>query len=169
MVVISPNSGVLVLPRQMNPAALNFAAQICVTGRDKVRVAQKPRPHVKRVASVGRSEIFHKKGDPAERPVGNYSTLRLRASLIEQRGDYRIQLRVERFDAIDCGVDQFERRNPALTDQIGLSNRVEVNLDPSFARLLAPVGWRPFNFTNAFTYILEPLEECIYHLSLTTK
>jgi hypothetical protein len=51
----------------------------------------------------------------------------LRASLIEQRDDYRIQLRVERFDASDCGVDQFKRRNPALTDQLGLSNRVKVS------------------------------------------
>ena len=106
--------------------------------RDEARVTQKLHPHIERVAAVGRAEILHQEGDAAERSVGNCATLCLRASLLEQRDDYRIQLRVKRLDASNCCVDQVQRRSPALPDQLGLSNRIKV----SKLILHSPASWR---------------------------
>jgi hypothetical protein len=88
-------------------------------------IAQHTGAAVLRSTGQRRAEILQEQRHTEERAVAVLTARQLRAGVIEQRDDHRVERRIDPFDGVDRRVEQFLRRTLLRAHQLGLSGRVE--------------------------------------------
>ena len=72
---------------------------------------------------VPASKVLQQKRYAAKRPVGRPAA-RLCHRALKAAMDHRVELGVEAFDPLNCGLNQFKRRYFTATDKLGLRGGV---------------------------------------------
>ena len=106
-----PSSGVLVRPMHTKPASRNARARCRCDRRGSPRPSAAPMPSWYGSPSTAESRSLNRIGTPRNGPSGS-GPRGLRACLVVERVDDRVELAVQLLDAVDRGVDELERVTP---------------------------------------------------------
>ena len=114
----------LVLPTNTKPASRKRAASHESASARKPEVAQEAHALVVRRALTAQTRSLTTNGTPRNGP----SAGSVASALLEQRVDHRVELAVERLDALDRALHELARRHLPGADEVGLGGGVEMRI-----------------------------------------
>jgi len=120
-----PSSGVFVFPMKDEAGGAELGGQVGVIVLDPAGITEETHAFVHRVAGRVAGQVLEEERHPAEGSVGKRGVGGLRARLVEERVDHRVELGVELLDARDGGVGELGRRDLAVAHQPRLGGRIE--------------------------------------------
>ena len=120
------NSGVLVRPSGINPAARKASASGASLEARIPGVAQCTHAHRVRLTGLAASIVLEQERHASERAVGQ-GAVGITAGPLVLAVDHDVELWIELFDPLDRLVDQLARMDLVAPHQLGLSRGVEVS------------------------------------------
>ena len=120
-----PSSGVFVFPMKDEAGGAELGGQVGVIVLDPAGITEETHAFVHRVAGRVAGQVLEEERHPAEGSVGKRGVGGLRARLVEERVDHRVELGVELFDAADGRVDQLDRADFSRPDQRRLAHGID--------------------------------------------